>query len=238
MLGTGLGDRRESLQGENRELQTDYSIVPQSVGDTKHETVTLCLRQFQRGVMRPPELVLLACSLPWKPGRVRLQILQSRSSVVDDDLLFRLKEPLFSRCRAAATQAPPSGAAKIPSCSASRSPASIISSSETEITVPPLSRTALSTRKSPSGFRHTQPARDGMRIRPESHFSRVLVECASDRLATGCLYGNHFGALAADPTEFLQFRRRPSTFQSGRRHRRRGREWHQERCHSNCSASS
>src|SRR5665811_1435744 len=59
-------------------------------------------------------------------------------------VLFR-KRDRSSRA-AASTQAAPSGAAKMPSSLAMRTPASSMSSSLTAIAVPPLSRTAFSTR--------------------------------------------------------------------------------------------
>src|SRR2546426_5343449 len=54
-------------------------------------------------------------------------------------------------------QAPPSGATNSPSLAARRSELSIISVSDTEIAVPPLSRTARNTRKSPKAFGTRRP---------------------------------------------------------------------------------
>src|SRR4051794_16586123 len=45
-----------------------------------------------------------------------------------------------------------------------------------------------------------------MRLRPSLTFRRISIECASNGLTTGCLYGNHFGPFTADPTKFPESR--------------------------------
>jgi hypothetical protein len=70
-----MGNLRESLQGENRQLQTDYSIVPQSVERQKDEADAALLGRISAWCDESAELILLACSLPWKSCRVRFQVL-------------------------------------------------------------------------------------------------------------------------------------------------------------------
>ena len=100
-------------------------------------------------------------------------------------------------------QAPPSGAAKIPSDDASSRPPSIASRSETAIAQPPEARMARSMSRRAERLRHPQSGRDGVGVLPELDVVLPLLEGAHHRGAALGLHGDHLRPLRTDPAERL-----------------------------------
>ena len=137
-----------------------------------------------------------------------IEVFQRAAGVEDDDGVGRLDAAVADQHPQRVERGAPFGAALMPSCAPSARMSRTMSSSDTAIAVPPLSRTARRTRKSPIAFGTRRPSAT---VRAFCHISECSAPASKARTIGAQFFGLHrdhlrarAGRLPADALHFLE----------------------------------